>query len=474
MTADEENISVVLTTDIELPISSLGEQTGGSGEYKLGSENTKTITVDLNGHKLTIGTTYWSGLGAKNDDVVFTIKNGTMTSSQTSGTWNSYDLFFSNCNYNFENVVFEKAIALCNATKHVSLKNVTIKETNDYYAMWITAKGQNIAIDGLTIESAGRGIKIDEQYQNPVSLVNLKVKNATFKTAKKAAIVVKSVAGASINLNNVNIAEVAEDSDFAVWVDEDSAAYADKVAVNGGYVKVEGAKDLIIDSSADFKNTVVEAGATVYVAAGTYTFPASVAAGATILCEEGTVFEGLTKLNINGATVVGATFSNPSGMAVDQTIYGTFKNCTFEGKETLRWCYTQAGKTVVFEDCVIKTTLRGVHFDGMDGDVIFKNCEINGFNAYSGAGTITFEGCTFGNDQSAYNGLNIYSNTVLKNCHFEFNSGKTNFIDMEGTGKTLTISGCTATLDGADANVRDFVGGSKLANNTVTIDGAAL
>ena len=96
-----------------------------------------------------------------------------------------------------------------------------------------------------------------------------------------------------------------------------------------------------------------------------------------------------------------------------------------------------------------------------------QDCEINGFNAYSGAGTMTFEGCTFGCDASNYNGLNIYSNTVLKNCTFGYVSGKTNFIDMEGTGKTLTIINCTATLDGAAAEVSDFVGGSKLANNTV-------
>ena len=471
MKSEAENISIILTDNLEVPISSLGQQTGGSGEYKLGGENTKNITIDLNGNKLNITSNYWSVLGAKNADAIFTIKNGTMTSSQASGTWNSYDLCFANCNYVLEDVVFDKAIAL--EGKSYILKNVTINETHNYYAMWISAKGQIVDIDGLTINSLGRGIKIDEQYVSAPAHVTLKVKNAVVKSNEKAAIVVKSVAGANITLENVNIAEVAEDSDFAVWVDEDSAAYADKVVVVGGLCKVEGSNDLVVDSAEDF-TAGVGADATVYVAAGSYTFPSKVAAGATIICEEGVVFEGLTKLNINGSTVVGATFSNPTGTAVDQTIYGTFKNCTFEGKETLRWCYTKAGQSVVFENCVIKTTLRGVHFDGMDGDVTFKNCEINGFNAYSGAGTMTFEGCTFGHDQSRYNGLNIYSNTVLKNCHFAFVSGNTNFIDLEGTGKALTISGCTATLDGATANVRDFVGGSKLANNTVTIDGVAL
>jgi hypothetical protein len=38
---------------------------------------------------------------------------------------------------------------------------------------------------------------------------------------------------------------------------------------------------------------------------------------------------------------------------------------------------------------------------------------------------------------------------------------------MEGTGKTLTITNCTATLDGANVDIKNYVGGSKLADNTV-------
>jgi hypothetical protein len=103
--------------------------------------------------------------------------------------------------------------------------------------------------------------------------------------------------------------------------------------------------------------------ATVEIPAGTYTFPtSSLKAGQTLNCAKGTVFKGNSKLNINGATVVGATFSNPTGTAADQTINGTFKNCTFDGSNGLRWCY--AGETVVFENCVFSRDVYGVHFDG--------------------------------------------------------------------------------------------------------------
>ena len=209
----------------------------------------------------------------------------------------------------------------------------------------------------------------------------------------------------------------------------------------------------------------------VFVAEGEYTFPASsVKAGQTIVCEEGTVFTGTSSLNINGATVIGATFKNEGGIAVRDTINGTFKDCTFEGHETLRWCYSTAGTTSVFENCVVKTNLRGVHFDGMHGNVIFRNCEINGFNAFGGDGKVTFENCTMGYDQSNYNGLNLYLNTEIVNCHFVYLSGKTNFVDMEEAGKTLTIRNCTATLDGTEANIADFVGGSKLNDCTLVIE----
>ena len=198
----------------------------------------------------------------------------------------------------------------------------------------------------------------------------------------------------------------------------------------------------------------------------TSAFESAKANGIDVIIADGVVVEGTTQLN-TGATIIGATFKNENGTAVTQTVSGTFKDCVFEGSEALRWCYSNAGETVVFENCVIKTDFRGVHFDTMSGNVVFRNCEINGFNAIGGPGTVTFENCTFGNDKSGYNGLNMYSNINLIDCTFNYVSGKTNFIDMEGSGKTLTITNCKAYLDGVETDIANFVGGSKLAQNTV-------
>jgi hypothetical protein len=93
-----------------------------------------------------------------------------------------------------------------------------------------------VTIDGLTINSTGRGIKIDEQYVDAAEKVTLNVSNATFNTVKKAAIMVKSIAGADITLDNIDISGVAADTTNAVWNDSDAAASFDKVTVTGGSV----------------------------------------------------------------------------------------------------------------------------------------------------------------------------------------------------------------------------------------------
>ena len=260
LTANEEDILVVLGEDVNLPINLLGSQTPGSGEYKLGGADTKNITIDLNGKTLNLTTSYMSAIGAKNADATITIKNGAVTSTGNSATtWNINDVTFANCNYVIENVTFNKEVALTNAGKSVTMNYVTINGTGDYYALWISAKGQTVKVDNLKINTSGRGIKIDEQYVDAPAMVTLNINNSAFKTSKKAAVMVKSVEGATINWGDGNdISEVNSDSEFAVWVDEDAKDYANKVVVNGAYVKVEGTGDDIISvgNAQDLKNAL--------------------------------------------------------------------------------------------------------------------------------------------------------------------------------------------------------------------------
>lgn len=483
LTADKKDITVELANDIDLPISSLGQQTGGSGEYKLGSENTKNIIIDLNGKKLNVTTTYWSNLGAKNADALFTIKNGTMTSSQASGTWNSYDLCFSNCNYVIENVVFDKAIALVGANKEYTLKNVTINETHDYYAIWISAKGQNVTVDGLTINSLGRGIKIDEQYVDAPAKVTLNISNATFKTTKKAAILVKSVAGAEINASNLNLSEVTEDKGFAVWVDEEAKDNADLVVVNGAQVKVEGDNTKVTVETKEGLSEAISAGATtINLVAGEYTLPAiannvAISGSRDVVVTVNKPNMGGKDLTLQGVTVKASGYAtgvqhvnsvtyNNVKIIGEMCLYGenvVFNNCEFELNNQYVWTY--GAKNAEFNNCVFNTNGKAilVYNEGAGTN----NVKVNGctFNATAGAkaGAIANQNCAaieIDNFQSSGTGaahkVTTSGNTFDSNFSGEWrikNYVNGNSITVNGVEYTsIALDGKTMTID-ANKNV---------------------
>ena len=474
LTGDDESISVILGNDIDLPISSLGAQTPGSGEYKLGGADTKAIIIDLGGNKLNITTTYWSALGANNADATFTIKNGAMTSSQATGTWNSYDLTFSNCNYVFENVEFEKAVALTNEGKSATLKNVTINETHDYYALWITAEGQTVSIDGLTVNSLGRGIKIDEQYVSAPAKVTLSVSNATINTNKKAAIMVKSAAGADIILNNVDISNTP-DATHAVWVDEDSAAYYDLVTVTGGEKIYEGdmttsASDLQAALDAATDGTVINLGAKI---TGNVTVTQKADVKITIN-GNGNTFNGTLLVDGKSATYtsagltiknikfVGATADACIQLGKDNltryTCNVTVENCTFDapGKVGVK-SYTGGDKNLTITGCTATANAHSlVQAKGIDG-VLVESC-----NVYS------------------KNGLNFNNsdNVVVRDCDVDVKGYAVRFGESSGgsgAAEIYSIEDCTlkSANDDGDATIvlRGTADNSTLTIKNTTISG---
>ena len=473
LTANEKEITVALYADIDLPISSLGQQTGGSGEYKLGGEDTESIVIDLNGHKLNITTTYWSNIGAKNADATMTIKNGTMTSSQPTGTWNSYDLNFSNCNYVFENVTFDKAVALANTGKSVEMTNVTINETHDYYALWISAEGMDVEINGLTINSLGRGIKIDEQYVNAPAKVTLNVTNADFNTAKKAAIVVKSAAGADINLANVDFANTI-DTVHAVWVDEDAAAYADLVTVTGGEKanEAEVATDL-----ADLQSKINDATDGAYIEivndiAGNVTVAQKADTKITIDGNNKT-FAGVLLVDGKSATytTAGLTIQNlvfkADSISADACIQlgkdnntrytcnVTIDNCTFDvpGAVGVK-SYTGGDKNLVIKNSTATANAHSlVQAKGIDG-ILVEKCTVNSKNGlnFNNSTNVTVDNCTvdvkgyavrFGESSGGEGAAEVY---LIKNCSLKSaNDDGDATIILRGTAdySTLTIENTT-------------------------------
>ncbi|MBO5224061.1 MAG: hypothetical protein J6C23_06095 [Clostridia bacterium] len=235
LSQDVENIVINLVADQVIDVTAWETE-------KFGGDSTKTITINGNGYTIDFYNkdSDWNNVAAGSAKLI--INNAHITNSgYNNGPWNRHDINFA-CDVELNNVTSDKALAF---KAGATLNDVTINDANtsDTYAIWIQPNGQTINIDGLTIDmidcSDGRGIKIDEQYVSTPQKVTLNIKNATFKTEEKSAIIVKSVAGADITLENVDISGVAADSTNAVWVDEASEAYADLVVVTGASKIVE-------------------------------------------------------------------------------------------------------------------------------------------------------------------------------------------------------------------------------------------
>lgn len=209
----------------------------------MGGEKTEYIMINGNGHTITFNQTNsdWNNIVTNGAKLI--INNAKITNAgHNNGPWNRHDLNFA-CEVELNNVISDKALAF---KAGATLNNVIIDDANtsDTYAIWIQPNGQTVTLNDCTIDmldcTDGRGIKIDEQYVSNPAKVTLNVSNTTFKTEEKSAILVKSAAGAEINLSNIDITGVAADPINHVWVDEASEAYADLVVVNGGKKIVEG------------------------------------------------------------------------------------------------------------------------------------------------------------------------------------------------------------------------------------------
>ncbi len=304
---DLKNIPILLAADVTNDITAWDSK-------PMGGQNTKSITIDGGDHTLTFNQTDsdWANVISQGK---LTLKNMTINKSgygTDGGAWNTHVIMF-NCEVELENVTINHSTGIA---KDATLKNVAITEDEGFYGLWVKALGQTVNIDNLTINATndGRGIKVADQYIDAPASVTLNVANSTFTTASKAAVLVSSKAGAVINWGEGNnISQVAADTEFAVWVDEDWAAYADKVVVNGAYSKVEGVVvDIVEVKSVDgLKDALVDAGnagagnTIIDLAEGEYTIPSDW----TPISVDGYHGADIVTLNGNGAVLKGMTTS---------------------------------------------------------------------------------------------------------------------------------------------------------------------
>lgn len=208
-----------------------------------GTDSTLSVTINGNGHTLTLNQTNsdWSSVGLKNTAAKLILNNMTIEKTghgDTSGAWNKHAINF-HCTVEMNNVTVNNSMAVSNGA---TLTNVIINEANGYYGLWISANDQTVTVSGgeINATNGGRGIKIADQYIGTPAKVKLNVSGTKFNTAKKAAVLVSSSAGAEITASNVDISKVVEDTINFVWVDEDWSQYEAEVTVSGASKIVEG------------------------------------------------------------------------------------------------------------------------------------------------------------------------------------------------------------------------------------------
>jgi hypothetical protein len=451
LTSNHEHIYVELTGDATYDVAAWDKDA-------MGGDKTNSITI--NGEKvitrgaaptLTFNQTNsdWNNIATKNGAKLI-LKNLNVTNSgRNDGPWNRHDLNFA-CDVEMTNVISDKAIAL---KAGGVLKNVTINDKNasDTYALWIQPKGQVVTLEGCEINmidcTDGRGIKIDEQYldANEVKAPTLNVSGTIFKTEEKAAVIVKSKDGAIINWREGNdISEVEADSTFAVWVDEASETYADKVIVNGAYKTIEG-KSAVAKSDAEISTAIQDGKTTIALTAGTYVIPAAA----------------------KGKTLAFVGTGNPEDVKIATNQSGSYEGCN----------YALDGSTVVFENITITTD--GKTYTGYARcNGTYKNCVIN--NTYTLYGNSVFENCTFNVNGDAYN---IWTwgapNATFNNCTFNCD-GKSMLLYGQANTK-LTMNNCVFNdnggLDELKAAIEignDYNKSYELIVNKATVNGFAI
>ena len=398
-----------------------------------------------------------------------TVENCTFKGNETSvgaKFRQCYNIVFKNCE-----VKAGHSLAQLYGCTGVTVDGVTVKAKSG--VSFGTSTG--VVMTNSTIVATGRygyAVRVDADGARTAT-----ISNSTL-TAGAPVLMRKATAEYTMNLtgNTLNTTEV-----FQVIVT--STDYDDKTALaaptaeytlntEADYVVYPTEEGLsMAKNSAELTAVAagLEDGDVLKVMAATYTFP-EVKKAVTIECEEGTVFQGTSSLNLNPETVViGATFANPSGNATGQTITGTFKGCTFTGSNAVRYSYP--GTTCIFEDCVFSGSVYGFHVDAGTNPITFTRCTFSGFNAFGAeVPMVTFNECVFkSNGKSGYNGANLWGSATFNNTQFIFDDSAANeWIDAIGVEKTYVFKGCSVNGGSILNSSKIF---SRNVGTKVTVDG---
>lgn len=382
---------------------------------QIGNEHTESITIDGKNHALNlIGTdTDWSSLGNAGGKLVF--KDIIINKTEGgNGAWNNHA--FNITSYvEFDNVTVNNAVTIHDGGK---FNNTNFYEAGEYYTLYIPAVDQNVVIENCNFEAinSGRGIKVIEQYVSEAEKapVDITVTGSTFKTAKKAAILVTSTEGAKIIASGNNIEEVAADSTNLVWVDSDLPASYPKV-------KVTIDEEPVAPYLEDAGTGVACIGNSYYM-----TLADAVAAA-----QDGDTIDLIgNTVHLNGQTTIDKDITITNG-----TFDITGAVCTTEG--IIYIC----DSSVKFNNVDLTgsnfTSAFGVIYANHNADVTLDNCDFTLKNDLAPLG-----GTLKGNDNASF---------TVKNCTF----------DLENPSRVLT----NITLDMSGTTIKAYVTDSTRTAN---------
>lgn len=487
--AGDKNIVVNLLNDAQLTIA---PWSGTANRYAIGTAETESITINGNDHKLTFMTTDtdWNNIATVNDAQTKLVLNN-MTLDQggknTKTTWNSYDINF-NCAVELNDVTAERALAFKN---DATLNNVTVNDSKDVYGIWIQTNGQKVEINGLTVNVPnGRGIAIKDQYVNeePAATTGLTIADATFTTGKKAAILVTAQYGAEISATNLNIEQVAADTENAVWVDEDLVNQYDLVTLTGdatmipekgvdaynvvrktgdtvsGYYTdlatalAEAVAGQTIELKADFElsETKNTADTPVYIEADGHTV--TLAEGVVVYTKENSYNDVFTTADaaVSGIEVT----ETASGYAYEATAvyYAQIGDNNYRSlQEAVDAAYadmTGDQTIVLLKDIDHYTVVRqkaglNLTIDGQDKAVTLRNqIVIDGDGRAAGTETLTIRGINFEGDKSGFLTADAFiAIPNIKNLPAPFQRSSFNY------AHNVTVENCSFTSTSADYDV---------------------
>lgn len=441
--AGDENISPIIvngvayqTLDAAVAAAKTGEQTIIALSQDMAGNGVKTIkgqdvVIDLGGHTFDIDGSLVGSTGTETSGFQLlkgskvTFKNGTLKSKKASLLIQNYsDLTLENVTLDATGGVALYVLSNNHGTvKIIGSSSILAPEGKHafdvYYWPPAYSDGVNVYVNttGIirgAIEYACVNDEAEDACNKKTSLV---IENAVLEDSKLET---------KLMTPNIKIVRslFADEAAVAAWI---PAGY--KLITDGDYY---GISLPTVASQEELNAAIAQENATIVVLAGTFTAPASVADGVTIVGVAGTVIDIPTAVAYNGKNL-------------------TFKNVTMKSPNA-NYTGIQHAASIKYVDCTIEGQPFSYATEAVYENCTFKQTSSDAYNIWTyGSKNITFNNCVF---NCAGKGVLIYNEgsinkevATFNNCKFIATTpvtGKAAIeIDSRFTSYEVYINGCT-------------------------------